>query len=65
MTDRGGGMNNMERRVMSVVPIADRRVCTSVPEAAVDTRVAVSRVHDGGTTTPRVGLRTGIAGIVR
>lgn len=65
MTDRGGGMNIMERRVMSVVPIADRRACMTVPGAAGETRVAGSRVHAVGTATPRVGLRSGIAGIVR
>jgi len=65
MTDRGGGMKTIERRVMSVAPIADRRVCTTVPAAAGETRVVGSRLHVAGTATPRAAFRTGMAGIVR
>lgn len=65
MTDLGGGMNNIERRVTSVVPTAALRVCMTVAGAAGETRCAVSRLHVAGIATVRAVFRRGIAGIVR
>jgi len=66
MTDRGGGKNTIERRVPSVVPTADLRVCiVTVAGVAGDTRIADSRCEVEGIATGRAAFRTGMAGIVR